>query len=793
MSKADGSIVIDAKLNNDALEKGFERLKTDANSLGIACEKTGDKIKAAFADYDVSANIQNAVAKLEQAQIKLQNATDYFKDAVAMDDDKSAEAWAIRREAAYAQVEAAQRRLTQVIAKEANKQATAEDEVVQRINPIRATLEAVGSVAKNTAKTFAKIAGTSVKGIVSGLKTAFSWVSKMVTGGKSLKQAFGGLGASLKQIAPALLAVRGVIGILRKGVDAYLAQNQQLSDQLSNAWVGLGNILSPIIDRVITLVSSAIAYITKFLNLLGVAGKATMKQITNAGSAASKETDKLKKQIMGFDELNVLNDNESSSSGYDAGSVELPDFSKLMAEQIKAGQWAQAADTLTSKLNDMVSNVDWDGIGAKIGNALDGVISFLAGAITGFDWIALGGYLATSANQIIDAVDWENLGIVLWGQCKILLETVAGFLQKLDVAKLAVSLSDIAIGFMDAISETLIAIDWQTLGEQVATFISSVNWSGVSDALFSGLGAAIASLAEFLWGVVEDAWSNVVAWWKETAYEDGTFTIEGLLDGIWEAIKNIGKWIKDHIYEPFMDGFKNAFGIHSPSTVMEEQGGFLVSGLLNGITEAWGSVKQWFTEALNNIAQTIKETWDGVKKFWNRYIAPVFTKKFWLDLAKTCGNGLISGFEGAINGIISMFEKMINWIVDGLNKISIDIPDWIPGLGGKKFGFNIPEVSFGRVSIPKLAQGAVLPANQPFLAMVGDQKHGTNVEAPLSTIQEAVALVMEDMTNGMMAGFEALLEENQRLRAAVEGIEVGDSTIGQAANRYNQRMAIIRG
>lgn len=77
--------------------------------------------------------------------------------------------------------------------------------------------------------------------------------------------------------------------------------------------------------------------------------------------------------------------------------------------------------------------------------------------------------------------------------------------------------------------------------------------------------------------------------------------------------------------------------------------------------------------------------------------------------------------------------------------------------------------------------------------MLGDQKHGTNIEAPLTTIQEAVALVMEDMTGGMMAGFEALLEENQRLRAAVEGIEVGDSTIGQAANRYNQRMAMIRG
>lgn len=96
-------------------------------------------------------------------------------------------------------------------------------------------------------------------------------------------------------------------------------------------------------------------------------------------------------------------------------------------------------------------------------------------------------------------------------------------------------------------------------------------------------------------------------------------------------------------------------------------------------------------------------------------------------------------------------------------------------------------------SLPALANGAVLPPNKPFMAMVGDQRHGTNVEAPLSTIQEAVAAVMNEHFGGMMAGFEALLEENQRLRRVVEGIELGDTTIGQAANRYNDKMAIVRG
>ena len=101
-------------------------------------------------------------------------------------------------------------------------------------------------------------------------------------------------------------------------------------------------------------------------------------------------------------------------------------------------------------------------------------------------------------------------------------------------------------------------------------------------------------------------------------------------------------------------------------------------------------------------------------------------------------NGLIAGFEAGINGIIGMFEKMINWIVNGLNKISFDVPDWVPEIGGKSFGFNIPEVKFDRVSIPRLAQGAVIPPNRKFLAVLGDQTSGTNIEAPLSTIKQAV-------------------------------------------------------
>jgi hypothetical protein len=77
--------------------------------------------------------------------------------------------------------------------------------------------------------------------------------------------------------------------------------------------------------------------------------------------------------------------------------------------------------------------------------------------------------------------------------------------------------------------------------------------------------------------------------------------------------------------------------------------------------------------------------------------------------------------------------------------------------------------------------------------MVGDQKHGTNVEAPLSTIQEAVAVVMQEQTDAILAGFEASVGVQKEILEAVLGISIGDDVIGNAVARYNRKQAITRG
>ena len=105
-----------------------------------------------------------------------------------------------------------------------------------------------------------------------------------------------------------------------------------------------------------------------------------------------------------------------------------------------------------------------------------------------------------------------------------------------------------------------------------------------------------------------------------------------------------------------------------------------------------------------------------------------------------------------MNGVIGFFEGFINKIIDGINFLREKINGLqikIPKIGGgyNVFGFNFPEL--GEVKIPRLAQGAVIPPNKEFMAVLGDQKQGTNIETPLNTMVDAfkIALAESGSTN----------------------------------------------
>ena len=143
----------------------------------------------------------------------------------------------------------------------------------------------------------------------------------------------------------------------------------------------------------------------------------------------------------------------------------------------------------------------------------------------------------------------------------------------------------------------------------------------------------------------------------------------------------------------------------------------------NKFGDAWKAIKDIFSG-------TGEGSWDG---FWTGLWNSIKTKfsQLGTNLSSAIGDSIRSG----LNSVISWVEKTINKAINLING-AIDLINLIPGVSvGHVNSITLPR-------IPPLAQGAVLPPNQPFLAMVGDQKHGTNIEAPLSTIEEAVENVL---------------------------------------------------
>lgn len=139
-------------------------------------------------------------------------------------------------------------------------------------------------------------------------------------------------------------------------------------------------------------------------------------------------------------------------------------------------------------------------------------------------------------------------------------------------------------------------------------------------------------------------------------------------------------------------------------------------------------------ENWDKVKEVASKVWNGIKSVWSS--AASWFKSKVLDPIKNgfklFGNGIISYYEGIANLAI----KAVNKIIGAVNKIKFNIPDWVPVIGGKKWGFNINTVK--GVKLPRLADGAVFKGNDPYMAIVNDQKHGVNVESPLATIVEAM-------------------------------------------------------
>lgn len=242
--------------------------------------------------------------------------------------------------------------------------------------------------------------------------------------------------------------------------------------------------------------------------------------------------------------------------------------------------------------------------------------------------------------------------------------------------------------------------------------------------LFGTVSQITAGILEVLNGFLD--------FFKGVFTDDATLTTEGLkaiAEGLKKAIVAVFAFVKDNILTPFSNFLEKVFRVNFEKTF----------GLVGMYMESWGKTLKDIVDSVKQIFQGIidfvtgvfssnwSQAWNGVKEIFSG-IWGTFA-----GIVKSPINAII----GFINQLLYAVERMQHGIANALNAISIDLPGWVQGLTGySSFGFNIGYISTPR--IPYLAQGAVIPPNKEFMAVLGDQKSGNNIEAPESLIRKIV-------------------------------------------------------
>ena len=528
-------------------------------------------------------------------------------------------------------------------------------------------------------------------------------------------------------------------------------------------------------------------------------------------------------------------------------------FLDSILDAIKAGDWYQVGELVAQKLNEgmaaidwgpidatairwatnlynglngAVQNLDWGLLGSTIGNGLNTVLHFIDTFFQGFDWVTLGAGIGTGLNGLFATIDWAALGRVLSDKFMALLQTLHGFVQTFDWAALGLDvaamlsaalanidwvqaagdLGTLAIGILTAINTALSQADWSSVGQTIMGMFAAIDWLGLIQQLVELLAntwplvltaVLIPALSAWITGTLLPA---IGAWITEVAIP----AILGWLGSIVASIvSTIGLW---------------------PALLIAAIVA-LFAALVAVIVSNWEDICDWFSGKWDDFVAGWNDFWDSVAfcaqewwksvttewtNFWNGIVDKFNALKsglsqawdaFWTGLSDRVGdiwNGIVNTVKGAVNSLIGFINGMISAVVgglnsaiDALNSLSVDIPDWVPVVGGNRLGFSIGHVTAPQ--IPYLAQGAVIPANREFLAVLGDQSHGTNVEAPLDTIKQAVAEVMEDLHAGQMAGFEAVVSVLREILSAVYGIELTDEDVGRAVQRWQHKQLIATG
>lgn len=677
------------------------------------------------------------------------------------------------------------------------------------LKKLNVLLKGLSKVGKSFGKS---LLGGAKKAITNGIKP----LSKGITQFKNMLK-----GMLIRSVLyTAMKAVREGFGSLAKEDGRF---NKSMSHMysalmtLKNAFVAafapIVETVEPYITTLLNMLTQVVTKVTQVLAALTGSSSATiakkltldyaeaMDESSSSTDKATQSNKKFKKSLMGFDEINKLNGDDSSasdSSSEDNFTTQFTtgganDFAKLIKESWENADFTNIGELISSKIVGIFQSIDWEKIqtitfkGGKsiatlinglfsysdedgntlstsicstIANIINTVFSYLDGFVNNLDWENIGSEFKNGIIAIFDGLDWETIKSSIVGLTTGFAEFINGLfdLNEQGKSELATSLSSfvteaISLAFV-SIDDFIGTVNWENIGISIAQFIQNIDWVRLFTDAFKLISSALIGLLDLLIGFIEGMdWGKAVKdlfaivsslftsidWTSitnklsrilgdlvgaivrvivqyfiekirlifnlgqiiydffeehiEDAKASGGSVADGILQGIKDSLSSIGTWIKENIFNPFIEGFKKAFGIHSPSTVMAEQGGYIIDGLKNGIGNIWQKVREkfdafkskistWFSEKISNFrklgSDLISNIRDGIGDIWNK-VRGKFTD-FWQSMKDYLGSKVLKlSVEWDTSSVVGQALAKVG--LQGLPKLSFYENGGFPNIG----------------------------------------------------------------------------------------------------------------
>ena len=786
---ADGSIILDTRINNKGAYAELKELQAKAKSTAQQVAALDRQINTANSKHlALGKELSDAQSKAESTAAELENVNEQLDSFVKRraEIEKQRDS-SLTPEAANLKAQEFVGKHFATDAAKASELQGALDKLQQSIPGLTAKYTEQESVLSDLQKQHAALVAqlateeqavtrqSSLAGKTQIAATAVARTSKAV--GQLGRRLAGIVSGALvfNLISSALRSVVNVMGTTIAKTNGVSTALGRLKGAAATAAAGLASALSPAIIGLLNLLTSLINGFLRLLSLLTGKSISSMKQtakgINAVGSAAgstSKQADKAKRSLAGFDEIERLDAKTGSSGGanYNFDHIASPlggitdklknfwsIFQTLLAPSVAA--WSAAWEQIRNAASAVWPEVQQAAL-AFWNEGLSPLLTYLSGTfapgvINAFSEAfapIVGGVASTAIYVLADLFTWacgigtDAINGVLIPALDLLLQIWQDLMSGIKTAwdTYGQPLMDgVILAFQNL--EDLATLLWETIVKPILQNLISVLqqlWSSHLKPLWDDILLLVASVANCLL----DLWNNLLA--------------------------PVAKWIIATFGPAFAEVFNAIADVVGVAVGAIADAIDLAIVVLRGLADFLSAVFRGnWDAAWQAIGNTVNTVWDKMT-----------------NAIKNAVNGII----GFINRMISAVVTGINAVINALNGLSFDLPDIF---GGGHVGFNISTLTAPQ--IPYLAQGAVIPANREFLAVLGDQSHGTNVEAPLDTIKQAVAEVMEDLQAGQMAGFEAVVSVLREILSAVCGIELTDEDVGRAVQRWQRKQAIATG